>query len=117
MRNLETVETGQLTSARAAEQIERLQQAVETVIKGKPEAIRLAIVTLIAGGMLCLPAGLFTLAAPQSIWVRHWVSVTQISWSMLFGRSRVLLPFTSSRSSCIVTPWPALHADPEHQTA
>src|SRR5918992_1533553 len=52
MRNLETVETGQLSSARAAEQIERLQQAVETVIKGKPEAVRLAIVTLIAGGPL-----------------------------------------------------------------
>jgi MoxR-like ATPase len=41
-----------MTSARAAEQIERLQQAVETVIKGKPEAIRFAIVTLIAGGHL-----------------------------------------------------------------
>lgn len=52
MRNLETVDSGQLTSARAAEQIDRLQQAIETVIKGKPEAIRLAIVTLIAGGHL-----------------------------------------------------------------
>src|SRR5215218_4925120 len=52
MRNLETVDTGELTSARAVQQIERLQQAIETVIKGKPEAIRLAIVTLIAGGHL-----------------------------------------------------------------
>src|SRR5918992_719751 len=52
MRNLETVDSGQITSARAVEQIERLQQAIETVIKGKPEAIRLAIVTLIAGGHL-----------------------------------------------------------------
>jgi MoxR-like ATPase len=34
------------------EQIERLQGAVETVIRGKPEAVRLAIVTLIAGGHL-----------------------------------------------------------------
>jgi signal transduction histidine kinase len=34
--------------------------------------------------MLCLPAGLFTLAAPQSVWVRHWVGLTQICWSMLF---------------------------------
>ena len=50
MRNLETRE--QITSANALEQIERLQNAVETVIKGKPEAIRLAIVTLIAGGHL-----------------------------------------------------------------
>src|ERR687898_349987 len=52
MRNLETISSEPLTSANAAEQIERLQSAVETVIKGKPEAIRLAIVTLIAGGHL-----------------------------------------------------------------
>ena len=52
MRNLETISSGQITSANAVEQIERLQSAVETVIKGKPEAIRLAIVTLIAGGHL-----------------------------------------------------------------
>ena len=52
MRNLEPISSGQLTSAIAVEQIERLQNAVETVIKGKPEAIRLAIVTLIAGGHL-----------------------------------------------------------------
>lgn len=52
MRNLESVTSGQISSTHAVEQIERLQQAVETVIKGKPEAIRLAIVTLIAGGHL-----------------------------------------------------------------
>jgi len=52
MRNLEPINTGQIASANAIEQIERLQAAVETVIKGKPEAIRLAIVTLIAGGHL-----------------------------------------------------------------
>jgi MoxR-like ATPase len=52
MRNLETINGEQLAAARAVEQIERLQSAVETVIKGKPEAIRLAIVTLIAGGHL-----------------------------------------------------------------
>ena len=52
MRNLETIKGGQTSSAIAIDQIERLQQAVETVIKGKPEAIRLAIVTLIAGGHL-----------------------------------------------------------------
>ena len=52
MRNLETISSGQITSANAVEQIERLQRAVETVIKGKPEAIRLAIVTLIASGHL-----------------------------------------------------------------
>jgi MoxR-like ATPase len=52
MRNLESINTEHATSANPLEQIERLQQAVETVIKGKPEAIRLAIVTLIAGGHL-----------------------------------------------------------------
>jgi MoxR-like ATPase len=52
MRNLEPINTEQIASANAIEQIERLQAAVETVIKGKPEAIRLAIVTLIAGGHL-----------------------------------------------------------------
>src|SRR5690349_1770484 len=52
MRNLEPINSGQIASANATEQIERLQAAVETVIKGKPEAIRLAIVTLIAGGHL-----------------------------------------------------------------
>jgi len=52
MRNLEPISSGQIASTNAVEQIERLQRAVETVIKGKPEAIRLAIVTLIAGGHL-----------------------------------------------------------------
>ena len=36
----------------AVEKVDRLQGAIETVIKGKPEAVRLAIVTLIAGGHL-----------------------------------------------------------------
>jgi MoxR-like ATPase len=52
MRNLETIGNEPITSAHAVDQIERLQRAVETVIKGKPEAIRLAIVTLIASGHL-----------------------------------------------------------------
>src|SRR6185295_15182028 len=52
MRNLEAVNGQPLALTNAVEQIERLQAAVETVIKGKPEAIRLAIVTLIAGGHL-----------------------------------------------------------------
>src|SRR5882672_942474 len=53
MRRLEPV-AGQspLVIAEAVEKIERLQQAIETVIKGKPEAVRLGIVTLLAGGHL-----------------------------------------------------------------
>jgi MoxR-like ATPase len=52
MRNLETISSEPVTSTNAVEQVERLQSAVETVIKGKAEAVRLAIVTLIAGGHL-----------------------------------------------------------------
>ncbi len=53
MRRLHTVE-GQTreVASEAVEKVDRLQAAVETVIKGKPEAVRLAIVTLIAGGHL-----------------------------------------------------------------
>ena len=53
MRRLEPV-TGQspLVIADAVEKVERLQQAIETVIKGKREAVRLGIVTLLAGGHL-----------------------------------------------------------------
>ncbi|HZE71685.1 MAG TPA: MoxR family ATPase [Pyrinomonadaceae bacterium] len=53
MRRLEAINSEQtVTLATAVEQIERLQKAVEKVIKGKPEAVRLAIITLIAGGHL-----------------------------------------------------------------
>jgi len=53
MRNLETINgTAAELSAEAVEKVNRLQRAIETVIKGKPEAVRLAIVTLIAGGHL-----------------------------------------------------------------
>ena len=53
MRRLQPVE-GHSPAAvsNAVEKIEQLQRAIETVIKGKPEAVRLAIVTLIAGGHL-----------------------------------------------------------------
>ena len=54
MRRLQTADretTAALTTA-AAGRVERLQAAIESVIKGKPEAVRLSIVTLIAGGHL-----------------------------------------------------------------
>ena len=55
MRRLEPI-TGKspLVVAAAVEKIERLQQAIETVIKGKREAVRLGIVTLLAGGHLLI---------------------------------------------------------------
>src|SRR5262245_54011416 len=53
MRRLDTVERrSQSIAAESLEKIDRLQRAIETVIKGKPESVRLAIVTLIAGGHL-----------------------------------------------------------------
>ncbi|PWT80814.1 MAG: ATPase [Acidobacteria bacterium] len=53
MRRLEAINSDQtITLSTAVEQIERLQTTVEQVIKGKPEAVRLAIITLIAGGHL-----------------------------------------------------------------
>src|SRR5258708_9760095 len=55
MRRLDTVkEKIPLVTSDAVEKIERLQQAIETVIKGKPEAVRLGIVTLMAGGHLLI---------------------------------------------------------------
>ncbi|HEU4589824.1 MAG TPA: ATP-binding protein [Steroidobacteraceae bacterium] len=41
-------------------------------------------VTLILGGMLCIPAGLFSRGAPLAWWTRHWVAVSQIGWSWLY---------------------------------
>jgi MoxR-like ATPase len=53
MRRLQTAnrEAAEVSTA-TVEKIERLQAAIESVIKGKPEAVRLAIVALIAGGHL-----------------------------------------------------------------
>ena len=53
MRRLESVkgESPLITEAAVAK-IDRLQRAIETVIKGKAEAVRLGIVTLLAGGHL-----------------------------------------------------------------
>ena len=55
MRRLEPV-TGSppLVVADAVEKIERLQSAIETVIRGKREAVRLGIVTILAGGHLLI---------------------------------------------------------------
>jgi MoxR-like ATPase len=53
MRNLQSADREGVTAAvEAADAVARLQSAIERVIRGKPEAVRLAIVTLIAGGHL-----------------------------------------------------------------
>ena len=53
MRNLHTADRGgAVSAAEAAERVGRLRSAVERVIKGKSEAVRLATVTLLAGGHL-----------------------------------------------------------------
>jgi MoxR-like ATPase len=54
MRNLQTAERedAPLGAGEAAERVALLQSAVERVIRGKAEAVRLSIVTLLAGGHL-----------------------------------------------------------------
>jgi MoxR-like ATPase len=53
MRNIREAEGGGVSAAgEAAARVADLQQAIERVIKGKPEEVRLAIVTLLAGGHL-----------------------------------------------------------------
>src|SRR6202521_4870973 len=54
MRNLRTANSRSAAVATATEKIELLQATVERVIRGKPEAVRLAIVTLLAGGHLLI---------------------------------------------------------------
>ncbi len=53
MRNFQTADRGgSIEAAEAAERVARLQHAVGRVIKGKAEAVRLSVVTLLAGGHL-----------------------------------------------------------------
>jgi len=52
MRELRTAPTRAEAFAAAAARIDLLQGAIERVIRGKPEAVRLALVTLLAGGHL-----------------------------------------------------------------
>ena len=55
MRNLRPASSGaDLAAIPATERIEALQSAIEQVIRGKTEAVRLAIVTLLAGGHLLI---------------------------------------------------------------
>jgi len=55
MRNLRTAGTRSDSVAdTSAEKVELLQSAIERVIRGKPEVVRLALVTLLAGGHLLI---------------------------------------------------------------
>jgi signal transduction histidine kinase len=40
--------------------------------------------TFVLGGVLCVPANLFTKAAPLAWWARHFVALCQVAWSALF---------------------------------
>ncbi len=53
MRNLRTA-SSDIAATSAAEKIEALENAISRVIRGKPEAVRLSIVTLLAGGHLLI---------------------------------------------------------------
>src|SRR5690242_874081 len=52
MRQIRTADSPLEAIAGTSEKIEALQTVIESVIRGKPEAVRLAIVTLLAGGHL-----------------------------------------------------------------
>ncbi len=55
MRNLRTAgNVSDSVTASSAERVELLQGAIERVIRGKPEVVRLALVTLLAGGHLLI---------------------------------------------------------------
>ena len=55
MRNLRTAGTrSDSVAATSAERVELLQSTIERVIRGKPEVVRLALVTLLAGGHLLI---------------------------------------------------------------
>src|SRR5712672_3520547 len=55
MRNLRPADSrSDSLAAAAAERVELLQSAIERVIRGKPEVVRLALVTLLAGGHLLI---------------------------------------------------------------
>lgn len=55
MRNLRTAGTRSDSVAdTSAEKVELLQSTIERVIRGKPEVVRLALVTLLAGGHLLI---------------------------------------------------------------
>ncbi len=53
MRNLRTASADAVAMS-ASQKIEDLQAAISRVIRGKPEAVRLAVVTLLAGGHLLI---------------------------------------------------------------
>src|SRR5712672_2261092 len=55
MRNLRPADSrSDSLAAAAAERVELLQASIERVIRGKPEVVRLALVTLLAGGHLLI---------------------------------------------------------------
>jgi len=51
--------------------------------RGAPGESRL-LFTLLLGGVLTVPALLFVKAAPLAAWVRHYMAICQVGWSMVF---------------------------------
>ncbi len=41
-------------------------------------------ITLLASATLTIPTLLFMYAAPRTQWIKHWVAIAQVGWSMLF---------------------------------
>jgi signal transduction histidine kinase len=54
--------------------------AWQTALPGESRAM----FTLVLGAMLCVPALLFARAAPRAWWMRQFLAVSQIGWSLVF---------------------------------
>jgi hypothetical protein len=79
MRRLQPVEGhSPAVMSDAVEKINRLQEAIETVIKGKPEAVRLSIVTLIAGAIYLLKT---YLESARQLLRRRWLGLSTVAFN------------------------------------
>ncbi len=52
--------------------------------KAGPPGDPRVLFTLVAAATLTIPTLLFMHAAPRAPWIKHWVAIAQVGWSMLF---------------------------------
>src|SRR3954462_9968477 len=109
MRNLRTADSDAL-AVTAAEQIDLLQRAIERVIRGKPEAVRLAIVTLLAGGHLLIEdvpgVGKTTLAHTLAVSLGLKFSRTQFTADLMPSDLIGVSVYERSREAFVFHPGP-----------
>jgi signal transduction histidine kinase len=62
-------------------------QCVASVVlawKGALPGDSRVLFTTLAAATLTIPTVLFMYAAPRALWIKHWVAIAQVGWSMLF---------------------------------